>query len=367
MKPRVVIAGLGDTGVLVGIHLARHADVVGISSKPALVSGQELGLRLARPDSWARHYRVGFDRFRRLRGARFVHASLLGLDVGGRTVRVRLADGSERDEPYDVLVISTGVSNGFWRTPTLQSQADVDADIDAAHAQIADADSVMVIGGGAAAISSAWNIAARWPDKRVDLYFPGEAALPQHHPKVWGTLRRRFEAQGIGVHPGHRAVLPQGFDGERITSEPVAWSTGQADAQADVVLWAVGRVRPNSRWIPDDLLDADGFVRVDEFFRVPGAPGVYAIGDIAASDPLRTSARARADHLVAHNIRTDLGHGRPKPFKPARRRWGSVLGAQDDRLEVFTPGGQSFGIRWWDALQPWFVNRAIYKGIRRER
>lgn len=41
-RKRVVIAGLGDSGVLTAIHLVRHADVVGISVKPALVSGQEL-------------------------------------------------------------------------------------------------------------------------------------------------------------------------------------------------------------------------------------------------------------------------------------------------------------------------------------
>jgi apoptosis-inducing factor 2 len=45
---RVVIAGLGDSGVLTAIRLARHADVIGISAKPALVSGQELGWRLSR-------------------------------------------------------------------------------------------------------------------------------------------------------------------------------------------------------------------------------------------------------------------------------------------------------------------------------
>ena len=52
-RPRVVIAGLGDSGLLTAIKLARHFDVVGISVKPALVSGQELGLRLARPKDWA--------------------------------------------------------------------------------------------------------------------------------------------------------------------------------------------------------------------------------------------------------------------------------------------------------------------------
>jgi hypothetical protein len=55
-RRRVVVAGLGDSGVLTAIRLSGHADVVGISVKPALVSGQELGVRLSRPDAWARDY-----------------------------------------------------------------------------------------------------------------------------------------------------------------------------------------------------------------------------------------------------------------------------------------------------------------------
>lgn len=54
VRPRVVIAGLGDSGLLTAIRLSRFADVVGVSAKPALVSGQELGVRLTRPTEWAR-------------------------------------------------------------------------------------------------------------------------------------------------------------------------------------------------------------------------------------------------------------------------------------------------------------------------
>src|SRR5205085_8065076 len=85
-RKRVVIAGLGDVGVLTAIRLSRHADVVGISVKPALVSGQELGIRLARPRDWARDYWIPFDRFRRLDQVKVVHAALTGVDLAARTV-----------------------------------------------------------------------------------------------------------------------------------------------------------------------------------------------------------------------------------------------------------------------------------------
>lgn len=106
--------------MLTAIKLAKHADVVGISAKPGLVSGQELGWRLARPDEWARHNWVPFGRFRGLDRVRAVHGTLTGVDLDSRTVSVTETDGATAFG-YDVLVIATGVTNGFWRRPTLQT------------------------------------------------------------------------------------------------------------------------------------------------------------------------------------------------------------------------------------------------------
>ncbi len=367
-RPRVVVAGLGDTGLLTARHLSRHVDVVGISTKPALVSGQELGMRLARPDEWSREYLVGFDRYRKLDGVRTVHGTITDLSLAERAVCVRLADGTTRAEPYDVLVIATGVTNGFWRRPELQSSDDVAAALSAAHEQVAAAESINVIGGGAAAVSAAANLALAWPGTRVALYYPGDRALPQHHARVWATVSGLLTDRGVVLHPGHRAVVPEGFDLDRITTEPVAFSTGQPDAPAGATIWAIGRVRPNTAPVPDALLDDAGFVRVAPDLSVVGVPGVFAIGDVAATDPLRGSARNRADRLLAANIRRHLD-GRPlRTYRPRRRRWGSVLGFQPEGLRVFAPSGRSFRFPAWSIqtiLQPWIVRRGIYGGVRR--
>jgi apoptosis-inducing factor 2 len=364
---RVVIAGLGDSGVLTAIRLARHTEVVGISAKPALVSGQELGWRLSRPQEWARANWIAFDRFRGLDRVRTVHGTLTGLDLDAGAVLIRHDDGSTSAEKYDALVISTGVSNGFWRRPHFQSSDEIGADLRGAHDRLAQADSVIVVGGGAAAISSAANVARAWPDKRVDLYFPNERALVGHHPRTWERVKRRLSATGVGLHPGHRAVIPAGFTCDRITDEPVHWSTGQSPAAADAVVWATGRVRPNTDWLPADLLDEHGFVRVTSELRVPGHPGVFAVGDVAATDPLRSSARNRADGILAHNIRAEFA-GRPlRSYRPPKRRWGSVLGPQSDGLEVFAPNGRAFTFPAWSfdrVLMPLIVRWGMYRGVR---
>jgi NADH dehydrogenase FAD-containing subunit len=366
-RARVVVAGLGDTGLLTARHLSRHVDVVGISTKPALVSGQELGMRLARPDEWAREYLVDFDRYRKLDNVRTIHGTLTGLFLADRTVGVRLPDGTTRTEPYDVLVIATGVTNGFWRRPDLQSDAEVTTALRAAHEQLAAAESINVIGGGAAAVSAAANLALVWPDSRVALYYPGDRALPQHHGRVWARVSGILTQRGVSLHPGHRATVPPDFDLDRITNGPVAFSTGQPDAPADATLWAIGRVRPNTDWLPETLLDEAGFVRVSPELSVSGAPGVFAIGDVAATDPLRGSARNRADRLLADNIRRHLAGRSLRSYRPRRRRWGSVLGYQPDGLRVFTPTGRSFRMPAWSIhtiLQSWIVRRGIYGGVR---
>ena len=143
---RVVVAELGDTGVLTAIRLSRYADVVGISVKPGLVSGQELGARLSRPDVWARDYWIPFDRFRALDGVRTVHATLTRVDLKARKVLAQRDDGSALTEEYDALVVSTGFTNGFWRRPDVQSATDVDAELRAAHDRVAAARSVIVVG-----------------------------------------------------------------------------------------------------------------------------------------------------------------------------------------------------------------------------
>jgi apoptosis-inducing factor 2 len=366
-RKRVVVAGLGDAGILTAIRLAKHADVVGISVKPGLVSGQELGVRLSRPADWARDYWIPFDRFRGLDRVRVVQATLTGVDLAARTVLGRRGDGTPVAEEYDALVISTGVANGFWRQPTVQSAADVDADLRAAHDRVAAADSVLITGGGAAAVSSAANMATTWPHKRVDLYFPGERALVEYHSAIWRRIEARLTDLGVGLHPGHRAVVPDGFTGDEITSEPVSWSTGQPPASADAVLWAIGRVRPNTDWLPPELLDERGFVRVTPELRVPDQRGVFAVGDIAATDPLRSSARNRGDALVAGNIRAEFAGRKLRAFRTPGRRWGSLFGIQPNGLEVFFPTGHTFRFPSWAVdrvVMPLIVRWGMYRGVR---
>lgn len=368
MKKRVVIAGLGDTGLLVALHLHPDFEVVGISPKPCLVSGQELGTRLARPSAWRANYLLGFSRYRKLRGMRIEHARITRLDPERNHVFLVGLDGEERSLPYDALVIASGVTNGFWRTPELEDLASVERRIDEPAEELARARTIAVLGAGATGVSVASNVKEAHPDKDVHLFFGQDRVLPDYHPKVRDFLTKRLESQGVVLHPHHRATMPEGFRGERITSEPVRFSTGQPPFRADAVVWAVGKQKPNTDFVPKAMLDTDGYVKADANLRVPGFENVFAVGDVAASDPNRSSARNSGFLTVAHNVRCLL-EGRPKRMKTYRAtpyRWGSILGVQSDGMRVFAPTGFSVRIGRWaveHVLYPWIVRRGIYKGV----
>lgn len=366
----MVVAGLGDTGVLVATRLARSCEVVGISTRPALLSGQELGVRLTDPDRWSRNYFVAYPRFRRLDRVRTVHGRIVDADLDRSRVRVQLAGGGERVEPYDALVIATGASNGFWRHDRVEDLADIRSSLADAATELSAARTIAVIGGGPTGVSVADNLASRG-HRGVHLFHRGDQPLPGYHPDARRWIDQVLRRDGVEVHPGHRALVPEGFRGDRLTPGPVAWTTGQEPFDADLVLWAVGGVRPHTAFLPTDVLDADGFVPVDEHLRVPGRPGVFAVGDVAASDPLRCSARNWGWKVIVANVRDHLDDRPPSArFRAPEHRWGSILGLQDDGLVVVQPNGRRVRIPRLLAdglLYRGYVPRYLYGGLRPRR
>lgn len=365
----MVVAGLGDTGILVATRLSASCDVVAVSTRPALVSGQELGTRLVDPDRWQRTYLIPFGRFRRLDRVRTVHGRMTSVDLATSTATVALATGGTETITYDAVVIATGVTNGFWRHDRVQDLASVGAEVAAAGAELDRATTVAVVGGGATGVSVADNL-ARTGRAAVHLFHGGDEPLPGYHPRVRRWMAAQLGRDGVVVHPGHRAVVPVGFTGDVLTHEPVTWSTGQPPFVADVVLWATGQVRPHTGFLPPDALDPDGFVRVDEHLRLPGTRNAFAVGDVAASDPLRSSARNWGFRVVVANVRTVVGgrSRRLRRYRAAPYRWGSVLGLQTDGLTVVQPNGRRFRFSHRVAerfLFGSFVTRYLYGGLRR--
>ncbi len=360
---------MGDTGVLVATKLSRDHEVIGVSTKPGFVSGQELGTRLTRPAEWRRSYTARFEDHRKLAGVKIVHGEAQAVHLSARRLEVRRADGEHTSIEFDGLVIASGTTNGFWRTAEVQSSGDLGKQVEQAARRAAEARSVAVIGGGPSGVNVASQIADAHAGADVRLFHSGKLPLPGYHPRTRARVLRRLLDQGVTVEAEHRAEVPAGA-----TPAPgpgtVAWTTGQAPVHAELVVWAIGNVTPNTSWVPTSLLDDEGFVVVEPTLQVAGHPFVFAIGDVAATDPLRSSARNFGHEIAARNVRACLRNpdAKLRTFAAPEHRWGSILGRQSTGITIFTPRGRavSVGLRLARRLvSDVLTDRLLYGGVRR--
>jgi len=372
IKRRIVIAGFGDTGLLVAAHLPKTYEVIGISTKSLLVSGQELGTRLTRNAQWRENYLMDFQHFKQLNDVEIIQGKVTNINADQNIMSYETVDGKSTSLSYDVLVIASGTTNGFWRTADIRSKDEIDAELNAHAGRVESAQTIAIIGAGPTGVSTASNLKDIFPDKNVHLFFRQDLPLSGYHPKTQIFAAKKLADQGVILHDCHEANIPASNPLPVLKSGTVSFASGQNDIKADCILWATGQTRPNNSFISDDLLNAQGFVQVNPSLQTKNYPNIFAIGDIAATDPHRSSARNAGFVLAAKNIDKFLssrGH-KMKKFRPPKHRWGSIFGIQNEGLRIFTPKGTSVRIsRKWvkKILYPVFVDHAIYKGIDRSK
>ncbi len=236
------------------------------------------------------------------------------LDPATRTVT--LSDGAAIG--YDQLLLATGVrprvlpglaGDGVCYLRTIEDAAGLRDRIQAAG-------HVAVLGGGFIGCEVA--ASAVQLGKHVTLL----EALPTLLYRALGTDLGEAVAgihrdEGVDVRTGQlvTGVWPRPGGGVRIT-------TADGEVDADVLVVGVGTV-PNTELAADAGLAVGDGISVDEYFATT-APGVYAIGDVAAQD-LPGHGRVRVEHhdtairhgrAVARNML-----GRPEPFGDVHWFW----------------------------------------------
>lgn len=368
----VVIVGLGDTGLLTAVRLSKAFSVTAISTKPCMLSGQELGLRITQPKLWSEEYMLPFSAYKSLQGVRVIHGQVMAIDRDNNCVTLSPNNGSDYDLEYDVLLIASGVSNGFWRSANVQSMGVIERDLREHFQTVAAGRRIAVIGAGATGVSSAVNIARQFKDKEVHLFFSRDYILPDYHEKVREKLTHILTHAGVILHARHRAQLDEHQALDQLSSGSIAWTAQQPDFHADVILWAIGKSQPNNHFIPAKMLNENGFVNTSLQLQVDGCDNIFCVGDIADTDVNRCSARNAGYLIAAHNISCYL-RGRTQSFKtfqPVNHRWGSILGLQKEGLTIYLASGKAFCIPRWlvqRILFPWVVRTLIYKGILKQR
>lgn len=167
---------------------------------------------------------------------------------------------------------------------------------------------------------------------------------PKTSSKLSAALQKQLADRGVNIILCDRVDFSSGTwggtPGLLHKLHPIPLVSGKT-VDADYVFNSTGN-KPNARLVAEgdpDALTTNGYISVDEFFRVRGSPrspltgAYYAIGDCANSPSWKTGVAAAAEGVALAGIIDALIRGnKPKPYTPSR-------GMRDSTVLLGSKGG----------------------------
>jgi NADH:ubiquinone reductase (H+-translocating) len=308
-----------------------------------------------------------------LRWARFVEATIEGVDVDRQIVRAVAADGATYDLPYDHLVIALGASTNEQMIPgssnafTFKTMADALVLRNRLIEQFERADAasdpttrrscltVIVIGGGLVGIELLGELSAFADDVlrfyprlqrdeiRFVLFEAGARVLPEIDAELAVVAARVLQRRGADIRVS-TPVLAIEAGRVRVANEII--DAGTIVLAAGIVPSAVAGAIP----IEHDQRDR---IAVDGTMRSRSHSNVWALGDCAAiPGPDGRTYPALAQHTVrearhlARNIQAVLNGHAPTPF--VFRPLGTMASLGHTRAVARVFGFRLTGfVAWW--------------------
>ncbi|MFJ6459991.1 NAD(P)/FAD-dependent oxidoreductase [Streptomyces sp. NPDC091387] len=303
MNRTVAVIGGGYGGAAVAKALDEETDVVLIDPKDAFVHAAGALRALVEPD-WAGHIFFPYDTLLRRGAVRRERA--VAVDPGG----VTLASGERIAADY--LVLATGSDYPFPAKMDTDLSARALERIRAAHAELAAAERVLIVGAGPVGLELSGEIKAVWPDKHVIITDPADHLVPGFLPELREDLHRQLDGLGVELRLG--ATLTEQPPAEPGRTKSFTVATDGGELSADIWFRCYG-VHINGDYLADGRVAARtprGQVRVTEALNVEGHERVYALGDITDLAEAKMAAHAmKHAEVVARNILAQVRGERP--------------------------------------------------------
>jgi NADH:ubiquinone reductase (H+-translocating) len=267
-------------------------------------------------------------------------------DPAARTVTLHTHEGEAEELRYDQLVLALGsvsrllpvpglaenaigfksLADAIWlRNHVIETLEQANATDDPARRE--ELLTYVFVGGGYAGLEALAELQdfaadamevyprARLHGMRWILIEAADRVLPEIDAELADYAVRELRGRGIDIRLGTRV--------EEASSDSVRLSTGET-VPTRTIVWTTG-VAPHPSLAELAVpLDEHGRVEVDEYMRVKGLDGVWAIGDCAAvpdpdaggSRPTPPTAQhaTRQGKTVARNVAAALGIGTPRKF-----------------------------------------------------
>ncbi len=309
-QKKVVIVGGGYVGFEVAKALDEQADVTLIEQREAFVQPPAAIRALLQPDLLDQII-LPYDRL--LSRGRVMR----GRAVAVSQSEVTLDDGAAY--PADYIVLATGSSYAAPFKPEGDSIADFRKASKDVSAQLATAQSVVVVGAGAVGTELAGEVAAVHPGKEITLVSSNDALFPMYPKKLGMQLKQKLERGGVTVVLGQRVENLQHMD------KPYAGSVELTDGrviEADLVFPVIGS-RPNAalaQSLPGVTFAPSGRVKTDQWLRPSAYPNVFVAGDIAdVGDGMTIVAISRQNPWLIKTLKQALSGQaveQQKPYAP---------------------------------------------------
>lgn len=319
--PRVVIIGGGFAGLELAKHLANAPFQVVVLDRHNYHTFQPLLYQVAtaglEPDSIAYPLR---KIFRKRKNIFFRLAEVQHILHGEKLIRTNIGDLS-----FDYLVIASGSRTNFFgnaeiehnampmktipqalniRSLLLQNFEDAlnTKDLDERLALM----SVVIVGGGPTGVELAGALAelkahvlpSDYPDldvrqMEIHLIEGSEQLLAAMGPESGAKSREFLEEMGVQCWLNTRVTS---YDGERVNT------ANNKQIRSKNLIWAAGVKGNHIPGIPEESLQRNGRIRVDEFNQVSACPNVFAMGDVAA-----VQGEANSEHPMLAQVAIQQG------------------------------------------------------------
>ncbi|ORY85351.1 hypothetical protein BCR35DRAFT_53716 [Leucosporidium creatinivorum] len=220
------------------------------------------------------------------------HVVLGGVKVvqlGAESIKLEKAvEGFGSEIPFEYAVIATGSS---YATPTriaqgAETEADVWKTLKEFQSDVKDAESVLVVGGGATGVEFAAEVASQHKGKKVTLVHSADRLFAHKDFKsaLGNNLASQLKKKGVKIVFNSK-VDPKGLETGKIPKQTFALSDGSS-VEADFLFIGHGW-KPNSEVVSTldpALINDGGFVRVTPTLQLKSAIGAYdhifAAGDV---------------------------------------------------------------------------------------
>lgn len=306
-------------------------------------------ITVARPFARGTAGELPLDRFMAEHGGRLHDAAVVRIDATRRAI---LCDDGAW-EPYDALVLAPGArpqpayahALTFGLTQDRDALENVLAELEEGYSTSA----AFVVPSGTTWALPAYELALMTAERlrsreraavRLHLVTPERTPLEAFGAPASSGVAALLDAAGVLLHCGVEA---------RIGHEGVVDVDADTRLHVDHIVALPALVGPHLRGIPRD---AAGFIPADLHGRVPGHPGVHAIGDATVGAIKQGGIGSQQADFVAADIAATLGVAAwPVREEPILR--GRLLTGRGDRfLQAGEPMGDSDAPdrpAWWPA------------------